>query len=63
MFGVVPLGRYQINIEGRQFRANLAYQNDPSMPNARVLYITLTWQDTRQSTQTFHLSTLSQTVS
>jgi len=59
--GSLYLGRYQVEIEGRQFTANLMYENAPDVPNARLLHVVLTWQDRKQTQQQFHLSTLTQT--
>ncbi|MHC4290876.1 MAG: type IV pilus modification PilV family protein [Planctomycetota bacterium] len=59
--GALHLGNYQIEIEGRQFQANLMYQNSTDVPNARLLHVVLMWQDSKQMRQQFHLSTLTQT--
>jgi len=56
-----PLGLYRIDTEERTFRAVLSYEDDPSVPNARLLHITLIWQDTKRTRQQFQLSTLTRT--
>jgi prepilin-type N-terminal cleavage/methylation domain-containing protein len=55
------LGTYRVEIEGRIFRTDLAYQNSADVPNARMLYVVLTWKDSKRGKQQFHLSTLTQT--
>lgn len=59
--GALHLGSYQVEIEGRQFQANLMYQDSPDVSNARLLYVVLSWQDGKQMRQQFYLSTLTQT--
>lgn len=59
--GALFLGNYQVQIEGRQFQANLMYQNSTDVPNARLLHVVLFWQDRKQMNRQFHLSTLTQT--
>jgi type II secretory pathway pseudopilin PulG len=59
----VMLGRYLVDIEGRQFQAVLAYEAAMGIPNARMLHVWLTWRDSRKVKQQFNLSTLSQTNS
>jgi len=55
------LGIYRIDVEGRSFRTDLVYQNSPDVPNARILYVTLSWRDSKKKRQQFRLSTLTQT--
>lgn len=57
------VGTYRVDIEGRVFRADLSYQNDVGVTNARLLNVVLTWQDTRQTTQEFRMLTLTRTNS
>lgn len=59
--GALILGNYQVEVEGRQFQANLMYQDFADVPDARLLYVVMTWQDRKQISQQFYLSTLSQT--
>ena len=59
--GALILGNYQVQVEGHQVRANLMYQNSTDVPNARLLYVVMTWQDRKQISQQFYLSTLTQT--
>ncbi|MDH4202079.1 MAG: prepilin-type N-terminal cleavage/methylation domain-containing protein [Phycisphaerae bacterium] len=59
--GSLLLGDYQVEIEGRQFRAKLMYENAAGVPNARLLYVVMNWQDRKQLRQQFCLSTLTQT--
>jgi prepilin-type N-terminal cleavage/methylation domain-containing protein len=59
--GAMFLGSYHVEIEGRQFQANLTYQNSTDVPNARLLYVVLNWQDSKRIKQQFCLSTLTQT--
>lgn len=59
--GSLLLGDYQVEIEGRQFRAKLMYENAAGVPNARLLYVVMHWQDRKQFRQQFCLSTLTQT--
>lgn len=61
--GMVMLGYYLVDIEGRQFQALLAFENAMGVPNARMLHVSLIWQDSRKVKQQFSLSTLSQTNS
>lgn len=55
------LGTYRVDIEGRRFRTDLVYENSTDVPNVRLLHVVLIWQDSKQTRQQFHLSTLSQT--
>ena len=55
------LGTYRVDIEGRSFRTDLVYQNSADVPNARILYVTLSWQGRKNMRQQFRLSTLTQT--
>ena len=59
--GGLHLGRYQVEIEGRLFMANLMYENSAEVPNARMLHVVLMWQDRKQMRQQFQLSTLTRT--
>lgn len=59
--GTLYLGNYQVRVEGRQFQANLTYQNSTDVPNARLLYVVLSWQDRKHLRQQYCLSTLTQT--
>jgi len=59
--GSLLLGNYQVEIEGRQFQAKLMYQNAADVPNARMLYVVMNWQDRKQLRQQFRLSTLTRT--
>lgn len=59
--GALLLGNYQVEIAGRQFQAKLMYQNAADVPNARLLYVVMSWQDRKQLRQQFCLSTLTQT--
>jgi hypothetical protein len=59
--GALLLGSYQVEIEGRQFQTKLMYQNAADVPNARLLYVLMYWQDRKQLSQQFCLSTLTQT--
>ena len=58
--GALHLGSYQVLVEGREFVANLMYQNDAGIPNARMLHVVLIWQDRTRASQRFYLSTLTQ---
>ena len=55
------LGIYRIVIEGRTFQAFLAYEDDSSVHNVRLLHITLIWQDRKLGNQQFQMSTLTRT--
>jgi hypothetical protein len=55
------LGMYRIDIEGRTFQAVLGYEDDPGVPNTRMLHVLLVWQDQKTSQQEFRLSTLTRT--
>ena len=59
--GAIPLGSYTIQVDGRQFTANLMYLNSTDVPNMRALHVVLVWQDRQKIRQQFHLSTLTQT--
>jgi len=59
--GLLLLGAYQVEVEGRQFQTRLLYQNSADVPNARLLYVVVNWQDRKQLRQQYHLSTLTQT--
>lgn len=59
--GSLLLGDYQVEVEGRQFQAKLMYQKSADVPNARLLYVLLSWQDRKQMKQQYCLSTLTQT--
>jgi type II secretory pathway pseudopilin PulG len=59
--GALLLGNYQVETEGRQFQAKLMYQNSTDVPNARLLYVVMSWQDRKQLEQQYCLSTLTQT--
>ena len=59
--GALLLGNYQVEIEGREFQAKLMYQNSADVPNARLLYVVMSWQDRKQLEQQYYLSTLTQT--
>lgn len=59
--GYIHLGNYQVQIEGRQFRASLMYENSADVTNVRILHVVLAWRDGKQLQQSFHLSTLTQT--
>lgn len=59
--GAMHLGKYQVSIEGREFTANLTYEDSSDVPGARHLHVVMTWQDRKQITQRFRLSTLTRT--
>lgn len=59
--GYLSIGQYNVTVEGRQFQARLSYRDMAGVSNVRVLHVVLTWQDSKQLDQQFHLSTLSQT--
>lgn len=60
-FGSILLGNYDVTIDGRQFQASLLYQSMWSVPNARVLYVVMTWQDDGKRSQQYYLSTITRT--
>jgi prepilin-type N-terminal cleavage/methylation domain-containing protein len=53
------LGSYQVDVEGRHFRADLMYRNAMGIPNLRALLVVLSWRD--KQPQRLCLSALTQT--
>lgn len=62
MSGIVLLGNYMVQTEGRTFQTILAYQDMAAIGNARTLLIRLNWTDRNGRAQNYEVSTVTQTV-
>lgn len=59
--GTQLLGNYEVDIAGRQIQTQLVYEDSADVPNARLLYVVMSWLDRKQLRQQFSMATLTQT--